>query len=273
MTPSVQISEFTPQHIHAAAKLSASVGWPHRLEDWAMLHTLSKGQVALFDGRVVGTAFRADFGATLSCVNMIMVAEDMRGQGLGYALTESVMSNERRRAYRLVSTSSGKPMYRKLGFTTAGHILQMQGYAKQIPRMDGASDANTTDLSAICKLDATAFGGNRQALLHLLSKNGQLAVIRDPVAVTSFAAMRRFGHGYVVGPVVAYSTDSARALISHLASKIPREFLRLDVSEHSRLGPWLTDIGLSQVDRPTVMQRGNTDVSPTYFALCSQALG
>lgn len=52
----IDIQKFEPQHLDAAVELSRQAGWPHRREDWALVLSLSKGFVAIENGRVVGTA-------------------------------------------------------------------------------------------------------------------------------------------------------------------------------------------------------------------------
>ncbi|SIT53048.1 hypothetical protein BQ8794_10418 [Mesorhizobium prunaredense] len=56
-TQSVTFAPFEAHHLEEATALSRAAGWPHRKEDWAMIWSLSEGQVALEGGRVVGTAF------------------------------------------------------------------------------------------------------------------------------------------------------------------------------------------------------------------------
>ena len=92
-----------------------------------MILAQSVGYVAVLEGRVMGTALRADFGPHLSTVHMVIVATDHRGQGLGRRLTEAVLATDHPRSYRLIATASGTPIYQKLGFQEAGHILQNAG--------------------------------------------------------------------------------------------------------------------------------------------------
>ncbi len=49
----IDIQKFEPQHLDAAVELSRQAGWPHRREDWALVLSLSKGFVAIENGRVV----------------------------------------------------------------------------------------------------------------------------------------------------------------------------------------------------------------------------
>lgn len=161
MPDPIEIVNFTSDHLDAAVRLSASVGWPHQRKDWAMLHHLSRGYIARSDNRVVGTAFRTDFGSKQSCINMIIVDHSMRGAGLGYALTSAALHPDDTQAHRLVATALGQPLYQKIGFKVAGHIVQMKGPVKVVSQATGTLDAMQADLPQVRALDANAFGGDR----------------------------------------------------------------------------------------------------------------
>ncbi|MEM6635597.1 MAG: GNAT family N-acetyltransferase [Pseudomonadota bacterium] len=273
MTSLPRIVDFGPEHLTAAVVLSASAGWSHRYEDWALLQSLSDGRAALLDDRLVGTAFRTDFGPEMSCVNMIIVAEDVQRQGLGERLTTSILQADEKRGYRLVATSSGKCLYEKLGFRTTSHIMKLEGRVRAAPIIRGASGAERADRDIITALDAKSFGGDRAALVQWMFDNAEVAVARENGSITSFATLRRFGRGHVIGPVVASSIGAAQAVISRLAAQVPNEPLRLDVAEDSGLAPWLKTIGLSRTDRSSIMGRGDRGSSQNYVALFSQGLG
>jgi hypothetical protein len=44
---SIELVDFTPEHLEGAMLLSSQARWPHRREDWAMMLALSAGVVAL----------------------------------------------------------------------------------------------------------------------------------------------------------------------------------------------------------------------------------
>ena len=272
MPAHIQIVDFTSDHLEAAVSLSVSVGWPHQRKDWAMLLDLSHGVVACTEDRIVGTAFRTDFGADQSCINMVIVDQNLRGTGVGYALTSAALHPDDNRAHRLVATRLGKPLYQKLGFTVAGHVLQMMGTVGSVPLAQSISDATHGDLRLVRALDTQAFGGDRTGLINWLFEHSQIAVTRTDEHISGYAALRRFGPGYVIGPVVANTLEAAQNLILYLLHRVPRHIVRIDIQEESGLAPWLENLGLMTVDRPTVMTRGLVHLNPTYCALFSQAL-
>jgi ribosomal protein S18 acetylase RimI-like enzyme len=269
--PDFEIIPFSESHLDAAVGLSQAVGWPHRRDDWAMLIPFSNGVVAIEDDQVVGTALRSAFGTGLSTVNMIIVAEALRSQGLGRALTTAAMDNADSRAFRLVATASGRPLYEKLGFEYCTSIVQHQGTLPQAPASGRSRAAGARDLDIISKLESDACGADRSALVQWLATNGTLAVIESNGMVNGFAACRRFGRGFVIGPVVASDAADAQDLITHCMHNLAGQFVRLDVIETSGLGEWLSELGLEQVDRAPVMQHGEASLTTQRIALFSQA--
>ena len=88
--------------------------------------------------------------------------------------------------------------------------------------------------------------------------------------------MRRFGRGYVIGPLVAPHIEGAQALISHLVGSNEGKFVRIDVTGDSSLSDWLDDLGLQQVDAVVTMVRGEApepEGAARVFAITNQALG
>jgi hypothetical protein len=92
-----------------------------------------------------------------------------------------------------------------------------------------------------------------------------------------FAAVRKFGLGYVIGPVVAPDIVRAKALIAHWAGTYAGAFVRVDVPGKFGLSPWLIEMGMVQVDKTVpAMVRGDPprpDPAITQYAILSQALG
>ncbi|MEM9247731.1 MAG: GNAT family N-acetyltransferase, partial [Pseudomonadota bacterium] len=251
----------------------ASVGWPHTHKDWDMLQRLSHGRVARTRGQTVGTALRTDFGPALSTLNMILVAQRMRGQGVARALIAALMEGQDGRAYRLISTPAGRPLYAKMGFAEVGGIVHMQGCPSTLAPSGRAVLASAADRSAILAQDACAVGGDRSRLLDALMTSATFAVHAEHGQVDGFACLRAFGAGYVIGPVSAPDAEAGKALICFLAARVPGQILRLDVTEESGLAPWLAEIGLAEVTRAPILHRGDAVMSRNLLAICNQAFG
>ncbi|WP_315753762.1 MULTISPECIES: GNAT family N-acetyltransferase [unclassified Bradyrhizobium] len=270
---------FGPEHLEPATRLSLQAGWPHRREDWQMALALSKGRVAIAaDARVIGTVLMTPYGATAGTINMVIVDEAERGQGLGRRLMQQARMLAGDRCLQLVATADGLPLYEKLGFRRTSEIVQHQGHlAHSVAQCDAVRAATPNDITAISALDAAAFGADRSALIAHVASIGEFAVLERQARTAGFAALRRFGRGLVVGPVVAADLDDAKALVAHFLAGREGEFIRVDTGLASGLAPWLSSLGLAHVGGGIVMHRpaakNTTRPSPRSFALASQAFG
>lgn len=270
-----QLSHFGQDHLDQAVMLSQAEQWPHRREDWDMLCTLSQGVAAMRDAAVVGTTLRSDYGPDVSMMNMIIVARSERGQGLGRRLMKAVMDTATDRELRLVATELGIPLYEKLGFRAEGEIAQCQGMIEALdaPVSDVVA-ADVADIEQIIEIDRQYIAADRSALLRWLGQHGTLASIRaDGGEMTGYAALRRFGRGHVIGPIVVPELAQAKDLIRYLAAPLSGEFIRIDTDTTLGLCPWLDSIGLKNAGGGAIMRKAaKTDPRPV-FGLCSQALG
>ncbi|WP_095091045.1 GNAT family N-acetyltransferase [Mesorhizobium sophorae] len=274
----IEIQDFGPDHIEGAVALSRQEKWPHRPQDWQMALQLSSGAVALDDeGRVTGTILVTPYGADCAMINMVIVDRNERGKGLGRRLMDQALALAGDRPLRLVATTDGMPLYQKLGFVPSGTILQHQGTVAQLVAPDGVEAARIDDLSDIKALDREAYGADREALIDALAEHGQLAVIRRNGAIEAYAAIRPFGRGEVIGPVIAGSAAHAKALISFFAAPRPGAFLRVDTDSRTGIAGWLEDIGLAHAGGGVAMDRppktGAEQTRPKVYALANQALG
>jgi predicted N-acetyltransferase YhbS len=279
-TGTIDLVAFDESHLDGAVSLSREAGWLHRREDWAMSLPLSRGFAAMQDGRVVGTAMLTPFGDDCATINMVIVAAALRGRGLGRRLMNAVIAAAGARECRLVATPEGMPLYETLGFRASHEINQHQadlGAPPDAPPQNGVVWASEADEPAIAALDRAAHGIDRTALTHRLAEVGRLAVLREGGRLAGYGALRSFGRGELVGPVIAQTQDQARALIDFLAAARSGTVLRIDTLATSGLSPWLAGRGLPQVGGGVAMRRGSTSAPPAGparpFALASQALG
>ncbi|MCW2239442.1 GNAT family N-acetyltransferase [Azospirillum canadense] len=274
---------FEPKHLTDALALSRQAQWPHRLEDWSLTLALSEGLVAVDaeTSQVVGTVLMTPYGEDAATINMVIVDDGWRGQGLGRRLMDEAMTLAGDRPLRLVATSDGLPLYEKLGFREVGTVLQHQGEAGPVPLVAAGEvvPAGAGDRAAIAALDRQAFGADRGLLLERFAERGSCTLLRRNGAPVGFAALRDFGRGRVIGPVVAPDADGAKALIGPIIAAHPGKFLRVDTTADTGLGPWLADCGLRHVGGGIAMRRPAstaTGISPapvSTYALASQALG
>lgn len=278
--PAVVLRPMTADDIDAATELSREQQWPHREEDWALFLRLGEGIVAEFDGLLAGTVMAWRFGADYATIGMVIVSPAMQGQGLGRRLMEAMIARLDGRSIVLNATDEGLPLYRKLGFEEIGTVYQHQAVAGTMPlaelmrgervRPTGGADDMLGDLYT------RAAGMDRAALFEALGDDGQTVVLTHDHVPVGFAQCRRFGRGWLIGPVVAQGTSGAKALILHWLASNNGSFCRLDVTCASGLSGWLAELGLPCVGRVKTMVRGtppSAGADLSVHALAAQALG
>lgn len=275
------IEPLTAQDLPAAADLSRAVQWPHRLEDWQFVFTLGEGIAARQNGRLVGTAMRWTYDRKVARVGMVLVDPTIQRAGLGGKLMAALLSGVAAPAIVLNATEAGEPLYRRLGFTPSGGIVQHQGVPTSGPPV--ALQAGSAirpfipeDGADLGQLDTEAFGVARAPVIEALLRHGDVVVLDRGNRCTGFAFCRRFGRGHVIGPVAAADLASAQAMIAHWISHLANDFVRIDVPDDSGLSPWLDGLGLSRRDRANTMSLGAVPPNGTTvrtFALANQALG
>lgn len=282
----VSYRRMTEADVPAAHQLSLAVRWPHRIEDWQFVQALGAGYVAEIDSPegplMVGTALCWSHGATFASIGMVIVSPDYQGQGIGKKLMSLVLGElGGQRTVLLHATEAGKGLYESYGFEAFGAVHQHQGTVFrtpliQLPVGERIRPLGSRDAAKIAALGARAAGMPRATVLAALQDVAEGVVIDRYDEVIGFALLRRFGHGYGIGPVVAPDIERAKALIAHWTGTYGGAFLRIDVNENSGLSPWLTELGLVQVDSVLTMARGEPplcDPGMKLFGLISQALG
>ena len=265
----------------AAQALSASFGWPHRLEDWAFMRGLGEGIAAEADGALIGTAMGWRYGREGGAIGMIAVAAAHQGRGIGRRMVAALIGRLGTRRLELHATEAGAPLYRSLGFAPAGRIRQHQGAAfaaglLALPAGARLRPIGRSDPAVLLTRDRAASGMDRGRVLRAMLPGAFGMVLDQGGVAAGFALMRRFGRGHVIGPVVAADAPAARALIGHFLAANPGQLMRIDVPEESGLSPWLEALGLAEAGTALRMLRG-APARPSGpdrgFALISQAFG
>lgn len=267
-------------HLAQAVALSSALAWPYREADWRFAFELCSGIAAEVDGRLVATALWWPYGDTHAACGMVIVNPEMQGLGIGRALMTALLHEAGDRTLILNSTQEGLRLYTLLGFVPVGQVFQHKAVLPADPHLAdeaiGIRPMQVDDDGAVRQLDLAATGMDRTLLLHALCKMGPVIVVDRGTGVQGYACVREFGHGLVIGPVVARDAADAKALIATLANRHPGRFVRVDVPEASGLSPWLTNMGLPCVGHIQSMVCGAPPrvVAGAYlFALSNQSLG
>lgn len=278
----VRYRRMTADDLPAAHKLSLSVLWPHRLDDWKFIHALGEGFVAEDQSGVIGTVMYWLHGQDHASAGMMIVAPEHRNRGIGHELVSRILRETGERTVVVHATLGGLPFCESFGFVQTGWVHQHQGSvfrAPFVPLGEGERirPISSRDEPALADLSRRAVGMPRATVLKHLMDVASLVAIDRYGELIGYAALRKFGHGHVIGPVVAPDVQRAKALIAHWAGSHAGSFVRVDVPNTSGLSPWLTDMGLVQVEATVpVVVRGDPprpDPAVIRYALLSQSLG
>jgi hypothetical protein len=267
------------RHLPGALKLSQEMNWPYRLEDWETAVTLGQGLVLERAGAVIGTALWWTYGEAFASAGMIIVTSAEQGCGHGARLFDGLLSATEGRNVLLNSTDEGFALYQRRGFSAWGRVLQHHGsIAGPVPTVDCGNIRMATpdDLPSLQGLDAQAAGMPRHAMVSELARAGRVMVSTQAGRILGYSIARKFGRGYVVGPVVADKAEAARALILAQLASLEGQFVRIDVYAHDGLGDWLESLGLRCVGQATAMVKGLLPEpmgDDRVFALANQSFG
>jgi GNAT superfamily N-acetyltransferase len=247
-----------------AVLLSASVGWNQVEADWRIL--LESGHlIALRDpeGRLAATAATLPLGPELAWISMVIVRVDQRGRGLATRLLERCVAEIRAtsRTPGLDATPAGRAVYLRLGFEDSLHLTRWRRAAPALPAPAGAlgslprhmriRPAEGSDRDGIARLDRTAFGADRGAVLErlLARSSGFAAVAEQEGRLRGFVLGREGRTATHLGPLVAAGEAVGAALTEHALGRIETPVTTDVADRFSGFRRWLAASSFA-VERP-----------------------
>lgn len=275
----VKIAKMQLNDIPKLHELSLSVRWPHRDADWAELLKLGEGFV-IHDllGRLVSSMMWFSYGDNLVSVGMGISSPRLQALGAGRWLAEHIQNEIGNSIVFLVATRDSLPLCLSLDFKIIQNVYHHNGYVKHLPSTSDLSEKiDILDHDEIKHLDTIAMGFSREKVISHLLANSQGRLIRDKGEITGFALCRKFGRGYVIGPIIAKSQDQAIELVSPLLHDLKDAFVRIDTYlDSGAFKEFIINIGLSLHETATKMARGTLPIPKCdiiTIGLASQALG
>lgn len=277
------IRELRDTDLEKLHELSIGVGWPHRPEDLRMLMRVGRGFAGCDEiGRVVGTAMWFPMGEDFATIGMVITSPRLQALGAGRWLMQHVLGACSGRFVRLNATREAYRLYESLSFEPVATVYQHQGEAIDqgevaVPGGGHMRAAEATDYPAMLALDHAAYGADRAPIYALLGEVSEGTVLEREGRVAGFALCRRFGRGYVVGPIVARDDADAIALTAPHVARHGGQFLRVD-TDHSdgEFSDFLNRCGMSVFDTVTTMilgTRAQTKSDVQIYGLVAQTLG
>ena len=275
----MQIDRLTMDDIPGALRLSTQAGWNQLDADWRRLLDLWPDLClgGKIDGHVVATATLARYG-NAAWVGMVLVDERHRGQGLGGAIMNAILTRAETAGVKVLgldATDMGKPVYAKRGFVDAASINRRVLAAEDRgPCKSPLERVNDADWASMLELDLASCGWDRSALLrHLCRERGaRCEVAREGGEVIAFGFRRPGRTAEHIGPVVGTSAGVQSVILS-LAAPSGEMPVMMDTFSGGKIDAWLGDVGFDVKRKLTRMWRGKPTASKNVYAAAGFELG
>jgi ribosomal protein S18 acetylase RimI-like enzyme len=275
----VVIREMTVADIPAGLGFCRASGWNQIDGDWRYFLTRAPhgALAAVENDQVIGTVATLPYGP-FTWISMVLVHPAARRRGIGTMLLDrglALIPDDV--AARLDATPAGELLYRPRGFAPeyrlarwfldpkrAAHGDRADRVASGFSRKTTVRRLDPADWPAIEPIDARAFGASRIALLRRLAVDApEYAWIAEQDSQVQGYLFGRHGHlREHLGPLIADSTDSARALLDACLDAHPDRTVFLDAPDDQR--EWtslLAERGFA-IERPFLrMYRGRLDAA------------
>ncbi|MFM0515895.1 MULTISPECIES: GNAT family N-acetyltransferase [Caballeronia] len=266
-----------------AHQLSASLGWPHRIEEWRFAAETGHVHVAEHSGRVVGTAVHWDCGASAATVGLVTGSTELNKSKVERRLMEHIAGATLGKTVVLNAPEAKVRDYEQLGFREIGHVEQYQGAVHHAPECFPTKGLRfrplcASDAARLAELSSQASGLDRRQLLPSVLKTANGIALDSDGVLIGFALIRRFGRGFAIGPVItSTSCDSTNGmmLINYLLRRYTSKLVRIDIPGIQTLADQVRGLGLEHVDTVIKMSRNGllpSDPQVTQVAIISHSL-
>lgn len=192
-------------------------------------------------------------------IGNLIVPQPLRGQGIGSRLFRAALGDLDARgvsACWLTASADGQPLYEKAGFVVVAQIERW--VCTRPPGKGHIGDMSATGLAKLLASDRMAWGESRKELLTQISKNGQLFVSDDTVAL-----LQQGDDLQILGPWYSPTLcprANRQLLQQALTAANPSKELVVDLLASSPLRSLLAAAGFEAAGYNQLMVKGETQV-------------
>ena len=231
--------------------LSQAAHWNQNAVDWRLMLDIGRGWgITLEDGTLAASTVVLPYGG-FAWISMVLVLPQHRRRGYASQLLRRALAELKDLALTpiLDATPAGREVYVQAGFRDTWGFRRLQllaaGAAPEPPA--GVRPLRASDWEALLALDATAFGAGRERLLRALAARLPQAalVAEDNGALAGFLLGRDGREASQLGPLVARSSDAARALLAAALAAVRAPLILDVVDREPGITAWLGSLGFA----------------------------
>ena len=255
------------QHLGGCIALSKSAQWNQNEADWRLMLEIGHGWgVSLDDGTLAASTLVLPYGR-FAWVSMVLVLPEHRRKGYATQLLRKALAELENRALTpiLDATPAGREVYVQEGFrdTWGFRRFQLPEAIAAIERSTGVRPLRAADWPQLLALDAQAFGASRERLLRsLAARLPQAALVAEESGKLAGFLLGRDGReARQLGPLVARSSDAARALLAEVLAKVSPPLYLDVVDREPGITAWLESLGF-EFQRPFTRMVLGAPVAP-----------
>lgn len=232
-----------PAHLPGCLALSKAANWNQNEADWRLMLGMGRGWgMTLADGTLAASTLVLPYGE-FAWVSMVLVLPEQRRKGYASRLLRVAIADLEHRGQTpiLDATPAGREVYRQEGFGDTWSFKRFLLRSGGKVHRAAARAANEADWRNILRIDAEAFGANREAVLRDLRERLPEAALT--MEDRGFVLGRDGRDARQIGPLVAKDEGTARLLLEHALSVV-KPPLYVDVVDHApHLQAWLRTQG------------------------------
>jgi len=215
-------------------ELSKEAGWNQNEGDWRILIEHGHGYGIALPGKgLVATTGAWPMGENFAWINMVLVTEECRRQGLaGQMLNQCLMDTQSRGQIPLLdATDQGAKVYEKMGFAGEQRFIRLKR-EREVARNQrleslepgwSVRHMEESDLPEVRQLDQQVLGADRSALVRAFWKRCAMSawVLRDKNRILRGFLLGRGGRtARQLGPMVVERVGQARTLMARALEEV-----------------------------------------------------